>query len=312
MGRLAKKKMAATCRQLEPFMEMLFAERNAAVNTAAAYKVDLHDVEEFLLGRDTVLASAESEDLRAYMGALKARGMSPRTVARRLSAMRQFYGFLYSEGLRTDDPSAAVDSPQRGRPLPKTLTEAEVETLLAAARARRGADGKRLVCLLEIAYASGLRVSELVELPLNAITRDTRAVLVRGKGNKERLVPLTRAAVEAVAAYLEVRWRHLPTKAEPPSYLFPSSSAEGHLTRRRVGQLVKELARDSGLDPTKVSPHVLRHAFATHLLNHGADLRSVQQMLGHADVSTTQIYTHVLGGRLKTVVEDHHPLARKR
>lgn len=310
MGRLEKQVGTATCRHLEPFMEMLFAERNASVNTAAAYKADLHNLQEFLFDHGTDMESVGAEVLRGYIGALNARGMSSRTVARRLSTIRQFYGFLYSEGVRTDNPSAAVDSPRQGRPLPKILSETEVEALLEAARARRGADGKRLVCLLEIAYASGLRVSELVGLPLTAVTRDTRVVMVRGKGDRERVVPLTRVAGDAIGAYLAVRWRHLPTKIELP-YLFPSRSGQGHLTRRRVGQLVKELAWDCGLDPTKVSPHVLRHAFATHLLNHGADLRSVQQMLGHADISTTQIYTHVLGERLKTVVEDHHPLARK-
>lgn len=311
MGQAAKKLGTAKCRYVEPFIEMLFAERNATVNTVAAYGADLRDLDEFLLERGAEIESADPEDLRAYMGSLEARDMASRTVARRLSTMRQFYGFIYSEGLRKDDPSAAVDSPRQGRPLPKVLSEREVEALLEAARVRRGADGKRLVCLLEIAYASGLRVSELVGLPLTAVSRDHRVVTVRGKGNKERVVPLTRIAVDAIAAYLEVRWRHLPTKTELP-YLFPSRSAEGHLTRRRLGQLVKELARDCGLDPTKVSPHVLRHAFATHLLNHGADLRSLQQMLGHSDISTTQIYTHVLGERLKTVVEKHHPMARKR
>lgn len=244
------------------------------------------------------------------MGAMEREGMAPRTAARRLSALRQFFRFLYAEGFRADDPSSAVDAPRQGRSLPKILLEPEVDALLDAARSRPGPEGKRLVCLLEIAYATGLRVSELVSLPVATVTHDERLLIVRGKGDKERMVPLTEAAIGAIIAYREYRVNFLAGRRES-AFLFPSRSAEGHLTRRRLGQLLKELAVECGIDRAKVSPHVLRHAFATHLLDHGADLRSVQQMLGHADISTTQIYTHVLSQRLRSIVESHHPLAKK-
>jgi len=295
---------------VEIFTEMLFAERGASVNTVAAYRRDLGHLEAYLKTRSTGLDACSAEDLRGYMARMERDGMASRTAARRLSALRQFYRFLYAEGLRVDDPSSAIDAPRLGRSLPKILSEDDVERLLGAARARPGPEGRRLVCLLEIAYATGLRVSELVGLPLAAVARDERLLIVRGKGGKERMVPLTKAATEAIQAYRADRPRFLVSATESP-YLFPSRSAEGHLTRRRLGQLLKELALECGIDPAKVSPHVLRHAFATHLLDHGADLRSVQQMLGHADISTTQIYTHVLGQRLRSTVENHHPLAEK-
>lgn len=301
---------------IEAFLEMLIAERGASVNTVQAYRRDLADAAGFLVktaigqgrARNAGLADVDTDGLRAYFAALEARDLKPRTAARRLSALRQFYRFLYSDGLRADDPTGALDAPRQGRPLPKILSEAEVDALLDAARDRDGAEGLRLTCMLELLYATGLRVSELVGLPLAAVARDPRVILVRGKGGKERMVPLTEAAIEAVEAWRAVRGAFVPTGQES-RYLFPSRSEEGHLTRRRLGQLLKELAIDSGIDPAKVSPHVMRHAFATHLLHHGADLRSLQQMLGHADISTTQIYTHVLGERLKTLVATHHPLA---
>ncbi|WP_193173660.1 site-specific tyrosine recombinase XerD [Nisaea nitritireducens] len=294
---------------IERFLEMLIAERGASGNTVDAYKRDLRDFAASLTKRRQTLGNAASDDIRAYLEKLEAAGMAPRTAARRLSAIRQFYRFLYSEGDRTDDPSTAIDSPRQGRPLPKILSETEVDLLLAAARNRDGGDGLRLTCLLEILYASGLRVSELVALPIASVARDPRVLIVRGKGGKERMVPLTEAARDAIAAYKDARHSFLPEGATSP-YLFPSRSSEGHLTRRRMGQLLKELAIECGLRPATVSPHVLRHAFATHLLDHGADLRSVQQMLGHADISTTQIYTHVLTERLKALVTEHHPLAK--
>ncbi|HEX9768782.1 MAG TPA: site-specific tyrosine recombinase XerD [Kiloniellales bacterium] len=298
-------------RLLETFREMLSAERGAAANTLESYARDLGDCSRFLGGRDTDLTRAGSEDLRAYVAALAAAGRSPRTAARRLSAIRQFYRFLFTEGLRGDDPAAGLDAPRRGRSLPKLLSEAEVDLLLQAAREREGPAGVRLLALIELLYATGLRVSELVRLPLDAVARDPKVLIVRGKGGRERLVPLSEPARAAVAAFLPVRENFVAGRAGS-RWLFASRGASGHLTRHRVGQLLKDLARDAGIDPFRVSPHVLRHAFASQLLDHGADLRSVQKMLGHADISTTQIYTHVLDERLKALVRDHHPLGAGR
>ena len=305
-GGPAKQKRAAD-RQVEAFLEMLVAERDARPNTLAAYLRDLTDFADFLSGG---VAAASSADLRSYMASLSRRGLSPRTAARRLSTLRQFHKFLYAEGFRGDDPAAALDSPRQGRRLPKVLSEAEVDDLLAVARQRKGPEGRRLLALLELLYASGLRVSELISLPLAAVRRDPRVIFVRGKGGRERMVPLGEPARAAVADYLPLR-KHFFAKQSDSLWLFPSGAREGHLTRQRVGQLLKDLAIEAGIARDKVSPHVLRHAFATHLLDHGADPRALQQMLGHADISTTQIYTHVLNERLKTLVQDHHPLARR-
>jgi len=290
------------------FEEMLRAERGASENTVQAYRHDLADLSGFLSGKDGSINTAGASDLRAYLAALDKAGMAPRTAARRLSAMRQFYRFLHAEGHRTDNPTATLESPKQGRSLPKVLTEEQVDDLLEAARQRPGPEGVRLVALMELLYATGLRVTELVSLPLAAAVRDPRMILVKGKGGKERLAPLNEAAREAVQDWVEVRARD-PRKSASP-FLFPSRSDAGHLTRHRFGQLLKELAVAANIEPKKVSPHVQRHAFATHLLNRGADLRSVQQMLGHADISTTQIYTHVLDERLRSLVENHHPLAK--
>ena len=225
--------------------------------------------------------------------------------------MRQFFRFLVSDGTRNDDPTAGLDAPRLGRPLPKILSETEVGALIAAAADKSEEEGARLRCILELLYATGLRVSELVGLPLAAAQRDPRFLLVRGKGGKERIVPLSMPARRALAAYLGDRGRFVPPR--PSSrWLFPSRGVGGHLTRQRCGQLLKELALAAGLDPARLSPHVLRHAFASHLLDHGADLRSVQQMLGHADIATTQIYTHVQSERLRRLVETAHPLARRK
>jgi len=295
---------------------MLAAERGAARLTLAAYRNDLADLAGFLAARAMPVESADAAALHDYLAAVTTRHLAPRTLARRLSAMRQFFRFLVSDGSRADDPTAGLDTPRLGRPLPKILSEAEVERLIAAAAARPDEEGMRLRCLLELLYATGLRVSELVGLPLATAQRDPRFLLVRGKGGKERVVPLSAPARQALAAYLECRTRYLPP-GQPPNpkmarWLFPSRGAEGHLTRQRCGQLLKELALAAGLDPAALSPHVLRHAFASHLLDHGADLRSVQQMLGHADIATTQIYTHVQGDRLRRLVESAHPLARRK
>ena len=286
---------------------MLRAERGASDNTIQAYRRDLAHLAAFLTGENATLDGAGPDDLSAYLAALDRAGMAPRTAARRLSAMRQFYSFLHAEGRRGDNPTLTLEAPRRGRPLPKLLSEEEVDRLLEAAGDRPGPEGVRLAALMQLLYATGMRVSELVGLPLAAAVRDPRLILVRGKGGKERLVPLNQAAREAVQAWVEVRGQDPRLAAS--RFLFPSRSGAGHLTRHRFGQLLKELAVTARIDPAKVSPHVLRHAFATHLLNRGADLRSVQQMLGHADISTTQIYTHVLDERLRRLVEDHHPLA---
>ena len=288
---------------------MLIAERGASQNTVEAYRRDLADLEGFLRKLGRPIEAADSGSLREYLATLSKAGFTPRTGARRLSAVRQFYRFLYGEGVRQDDPTAALDSPRQDRPLPKYLSEGEVDGLLKAARERPGPEGVRLVLLLELLYATGLRVSELVGLPLAAIARDRRILNVRGKGDKERLVPLSDPARAALEAWLPVREGSLG-RGKSSRWLFPSTGSSGHLTRHRFGQLLKELAAHAGLDYAKVSPHVLRHAFATHLLARGADLRTVQRLLGHADISTTQIYTHVLEERLKTLVQQHHPLAR--
>lgn len=301
--------------RLEAFLEMLAAERGAARLTLAAYRNDLLDLSRFLANRGQALEGADAAALHEYVSAAATRRLAPRTLARRLSAMRQFYRFLVADSSRADDPTSGLDSPRLGRPLPKVLSEAEIERLIAVAAAWPGEEGVRLRCILELLYATGLRVSELVGLPLAAAQRDPRLMLVRGKGGKERLVPLNPPAREALAAWLECRKTLLPKGQEPIAkmgrWLFPSRGAEGHLTRQRCGQLLKELALAAGLDPARLSPHVLRHAFASHLLDHGADLRSVQQMLGHADIATTQIYTHVQGERLRRLVETAHPLARR-
>ena len=295
---------------VDAFLDMLSAERAAAHNTLDAYRRDLEDAGRWLAGHGPGLTEAGTDDLRRYLQQLGDSGSAPRTVLRRLSALRQFYRFLCSEGRRTDDPASALDSPAQGRSLPKLVDEDGVTALIGAAAKLDGAEGARLVTLLEVLYATGLRVSELVGLPLTAMTRDSRCLIVRGKGGKERMVPLSPPARAALASWLPLRRAFLPPgggKAE--RYLFPSpNAADGHLTRQRFGQMLKELALAAGLDPAKLSPHVLRHAFATHLLDHGADLRSVQKMLGHADIATTQIYTHVTSERLKQAVAEHHPL----
>jgi integrase/recombinase XerD len=309
--------------QVEPFIEMLSAERGAAANTQEAYRRDLAAFAAFLGPRGSRLEAAGPADIRGFLSQLARAGMAPRTSARRLSALRQFYRFLLTEGLRGDDPTLEIDSPRQGRPLPKILSEAEVGTLLDQAHAGEGPEALRLTALVELLYASGLRISELVGLRLGAAQRDQRLLIVQGKGGKERMVPLSAAARQALSAYIEVRDHFLPkipakagqdTQGRTPArtaspWLFPSRAAAGHITRHRVAQLLKELAARSGIEVAKVSPHVLRHAFASHLLDHGADLRALQKMLGHADISTTQIYTHVLGERLKSLVQDHHPLA---
>lgn len=296
---------------VEAFLEMMSVERAAAKNTLTAYAKDLADAQGFLKARRQDLATAEAEDIEAYFGALSDRGLSPATASRRRSAVRQFYRFAVGETWRTDDPSRRVDAPKRGRPLPKVLSREEVDRLIAAAGARDGAQGARLACMVELIYASGLRVSELTALPLAALARDPAFLMVRGKGEKDRLAPLNPAAREAVKTYLETRKAFLPKGDAANPWLFPSRGKAGRLTPRRFAQMLDEAAADAGIDPARVSPHVLRHAFATHLLEGGADLRVVQKLLGHADIATTQIYTHVASDRLAEVVATKHPLGRK-
>ena len=296
---------------VEAFLEMMAGERASARNTITAYGKDLADAEAFLKARGSDLSKAGAVEIEAYFAALSDRGLSPATAARRRSAVRQFYRFVLGEGWRTDDPSRRVDAPKKGRPLPKVLSRAEVDAIIAAAGAQDGGQGLRLACMIELAYASGLRISELTALPLSVLARDPAYLIVKGKGGKERLAPLNAAARAAVKDYLEVRKTFLPKGDAANPWLFPSRSKAGRLTPRRFAQLLDEAAADAGIDPARVSPHVLRHAFATHLLEGGADLRVVQKLLGHADIATTQIYTHVAGERLREVVATKHPLAKK-
>jgi integrase/recombinase XerD len=315
---------------VELFLDMLAAERGAGGNTLDAYRRDLADFSAFLAGEARGIAGATTDDVRGYLRALAKRGYAATSVARRLSAVRQLCRFLYAEGQRSDDPAATVEAPKRGRALPKAMTVGDDERLLAAAQAGAASGAShaerlraaRLNALLELVYATGLRVSELVALPASAAERNTRMLVVRGKGGKERLVPLNDAAKRAMAAYRALLADRSDGaeagdgKAKPArsptiksKWLFPSFGDSGHLTRQHFARELKSLAAAAGLRTEQVSPHVLRHAFASHLLHNGADLRIVQTLLGHADISTTQIYTHVLEERLKSLVRDLHPLA---
>jgi len=305
-------KRAGDAPLIEAFLDMMSAERGASLNTLGAYRHDLLDFAAHLAGRGVALKRAAREDIKRYLATLAA--LAGSSQARRLSALRQFFGFLYADGIRADDPTTAIDAPRRGRTLPKILSREDMDALsqASAKRAALNGEGARLNCIVEMLYASGMRISELAALPLAAVRGRDNMVLVRGKGGKERLAPLNLRAREAITQYLSVRETFLP-KGErrrlAEKFLFPSRAAECHLTRRRCHQLLKGLALDAGLDPEKLSPHVLRHAFATHLVEGGADLRSVQTMLGHADIATTQIYTHVAQGRLAATMAAH-PLAK--
>ncbi|GBF26029.1 tyrosine recombinase XerD [bacterium MnTg02] len=302
---------------LDQFIKMLSAERGAAMNTLDAYRRDLLAFFAFLNRERLTIHTVRTANIRNYFSEAADSGLSNASRARRLSALRQFFRFLVSEEHRDDDPAASIEGPKRPRSLPKVLSVAEVDILLDRAQKRlqasKGADrlrALRLYCLLEVLYATGLRVTELVTLPRAAVREDEPVLLIKGKGGRERLVPLNQPARRALSAYLATQQKQtLPHKSA--RWLFPSRGREGHLTRQRLAQELKVLAVDAGLSPERVSPHVLRHAFASHLLERGADLRSIQQLLGHADISTTQIYTHVLEERLKRLVEEHHPLARE-
>ncbi|WP_099823201.1 site-specific tyrosine recombinase XerD [Oceaniglobus indicus] len=303
-------------RRIQTFLEAQAAELDAAENTRMAYARDLKGFADWLAQRDLDFDTATRPDIEAYMIACDAEGLAQSTRARRLSAIRQLYRFAFEEGWRADNPAIQIKGPGRAKRLPRTLTIEEVDRLIAATltAGRSPEDRTRNACLMEILYATGLRVSELVSLPVAAARGDPRMLLVRGKGGKERLVPLSGSARDALAAWLATRDAQQQAREDnglPASkYLFPSRGKQGFLTRHRFYTLIKELALEAGIDPGKVTPHTLRHAFATHLLAGGADLRSIQTLLGHVDVSTTEIYTHVLDERLRDLVLEHHPLAR--
>lgn len=305
---------------IEIFLEMLSAERGAAANTISAYRRDLEDFRNFLHRRARLIAAAAPPDISAYVAEASATGLKATSLARRLSAVRQLYKFLVAEGQVTADPTLGQAGPRKERALPKTLNVAEVDRLIETAAQRAGkAKGLerlravRLHCLIEMLYATGMRVSELVSLPRDVLAGDARVLTIKGKGGRERLVPLNSKARAALEHYLQLGRESNDAVAATVAtkWLFPSKSTQGHLTRQRFAQDLKNLAAEAGLDPDRISPHVLRHAFASHLLDRGADLRSVQQLLGHADISTTEIYTHVLEERLKKLVHEHHPLAKK-
>ncbi|HXZ23006.1 MAG TPA: site-specific tyrosine recombinase XerD [Pseudolabrys sp.] len=301
---------------VELFLDMLAAERGAGENTLAAYRNDLADLSAHLCTTGRTIADANTDELREFIASLTERSFKASSLARRLSALRQLYRFLYAEGKRTDDPSAVLEGPKRTRSLPKVLSIAEVDALLKQAHANATNEKQsaaqrlrsaRLVCLLEIVYATGLRVSELIALPASAARRDQRMLVVRGKGGKERIVPLNNQAKQAMAQYLALR--AAAGRDAQSKWLFPSFGEQGHLTRQHFARELKSIGQSCNIRPERLSPHVLRHAFASHLLHNGADLRVVQTLLGHADISTTQIYTHVLEERLKSLVRDLHPLA---
>ncbi|MGF1660431.1 MAG: tyrosine recombinase [Rubrimonas sp.] len=301
------------------FLDAIRAERGAADNTVLAYARDLEDLSGFLAGRGVSAGDAARADVEAWLADLAARGLADATRARRLSAARRYFAFACAEGFRPDDPAARLKGPRRTRPLPKVPSVADVDRLLEAARTRwAGPRGVRALCLVELLYATGMRVSELVALPVAAARGDPRVLLVRGKGGRERLTPLTEPSRRALAAWLETRDAAESARmtregrgAKASPWLFPSGGRSGHLTRERMFQMIRALAAQAGLDPTRLSPHALRHAFATHLLANGADLRAIQELLGHADIAATEIYAHVLEARLREVVA-LHPLARDR
>lgn len=293
---------------LEQFEEMLMVERNASANTIESYRRDLKKLGAFLEARHQAPETVSVEELRLFIGELF-ESLSARSLARVISSCRTFFQFLVLDGMRPDNPANKLEQPKHTKALPKTLSEEQVTALITAAAADPSPEGVRMAALIEILYATGMRVSELISLPYAAFSKEVEVLLIRGKGNKERFVPLGSHARAALKRYMEVRGLFLKGP-KTHAWLFPSVSQQGHLTRQRFGQLLKKLAPLAGVDPDSVSPHVLRHAFATHLLSHGADLISIQKLLGHSDLSTTQIYTHVLKEKLIETVERHHPLAK--
>ena len=296
---------------ISAFLDAQAAEQGAAHNTLLAYGRDLKDFRDWLVENGAALNDASRADVEAYMIHCDAQGLAKSTRSRRLSAIKQIYRFAFEEGWRPENPAIQVDSPGQDKRLPQTLSVPEVDKLLQAARVygRTEADRSRNTCLMELLYATGMRVTELVSLPVTSARGDPRMLLIRGKGGKERMVPLSEDARDALALWLDVLDGSRAPRTPPSPFLFPSRSAAGHLTRHRFYVLIKELAVQGGVDPKNVTPHTLRHAFATHLLEGGADLRAIQTMLGHADVSTTEVYTHVLQTRLAELVLERHPLA---
>jgi len=303
---------------IDAFLEMMAAERGASENTLSAYGRDLEGWEDTLSGTGTSIQTCGTGALEAVLAKWASNGLAPSTAARKLSSLKQFCLFLQMDGVRKDNPAHSLRGPKQGRGLPNVLSHDDIDALFKTVEADKTVKGTRLRTQLEILYAGGLRVTELVSLRLGAASRviqddATPCLTIRGKGERERLVPLTGAAVRAIGDWLQVRAQSLPKKIEAKErasdFLFPSSGKQGHMTRERFAQLLKQLARDAGLDASRISPHTLRHAFATHLLERGADLRAVQTLLGHADIATTQIYTHVLDAQMQQLVEDHHPLA---
>ncbi|MDX2074144.1 MAG: site-specific tyrosine recombinase XerD [Alphaproteobacteria bacterium] len=321
MPKASTAKPTAASLATQQFLEMMAAERGASANTLAAYGRDLRDAAADFAARKKQFLRARKGDIEAYLATLSEAGLSAQTQARKLSALRQFFAFAYQEKMRADNPAATLETPKLSRPLPKALSLEDIKTLIAQARTDDSPKGLRMQAMLELMYGAGLRVSELVSLPLSALRLaagssnvTAESMIIRGKGSKERLVPLNHNARMALSKYLTIRHVFLPsTEYRVPStnnYLFPYHRADGTITRQQFGVMLKELAQGCGIDPKKISPHGLRHSFASHLLEGGADLRVIQELLGHADIATTQIYTHIAGGRLKKLVEEKHPLAK--
>lgn len=305
--------------QIESFMEMMSAERGAAINTLTSYENDLIDLLGFLAGNGTSLTNATTADLSDYLTQMAYDGFAPASQARRLSTIRQFYLFLFSEGVRADNPTGTLDSPKKAQSLPKIISVSEVSKLLDLAEAEAQTVGPqqfsaiRMHVMIELLYATGMRVSELVSLPSTVLIHDDRFLVIKGKGNKERMVLLSKSAIKALEVYRNARANFYRQKGveDYSPWLFPSNGKDGHLSRQVFARDLKDLAIRAGISANAISPHVLRHAFASHLLQNGADLRAVQELLGHSDISTTQIYTHVLEERLQELVQTHHPLAKQ-
>ena len=291
------------------FLDMMAVDRDARPSTLKNYVRDLERFSEFAAGLGEELASAGQSDISQWLVELDRDGISPATAALKMSAIKQFYNFLYTEGIRADNPAAKISRPRLKRPVPKSLSQSEARALFEILKNDTSAQGMRLLAMIELTYGSGLRVSELVTLKLSSVHGNRDTMVIRGKGGRERMVPVTAPARAAIGSYLLVRHAFIPKSADASPWLFPSRGKSGHISPARFTQLLKSLAAAAGIDPIRMSPHILRHAFATHLVEGGADLRSVQEMLGHAHIATTEIYTHVARGRLRALIEKAHPLS---